>query len=60
MTKAADQAENAQREYRRQRRLRLEAEARRNQAERAAEQVAACAGPPPWLTVIPRAGPNER
>jgi hypothetical protein len=45
--------EKAQREYRKWRRQRLKAEVRRNQAERAAEQARARAGPPPWLTAIP-------
>jgi hypothetical protein len=47
-------------QHQRLRRQRLKAEYKRNELERAREQAAARAGPPPWLTVIPRAGPNER
>jgi hypothetical protein len=52
MTKAERRAEKLWYQHRWQRRQRLKAEVRRNQAEREAEQAAARAGPPPWLSTI--------
>jgi len=53
MTKAEQRAAKLRHYYIQERRRRLKAEHKRRQVERAAEQAAARAGPPRWLTAIP-------